>query len=310
MNEAEREAVARDILRLKRDRRAVILAHNYQRPEVQDIADYVGDSLGLSRQAAATDRPVIVFCGVHFMAETAATLCPDRIVLLPDLKAGCPMADMITADQLREEKAAHPGAAVVAYVNTTAEVKALSDVCCTSANAVRVLRSIEPGREIIFVPDKNLAAYASAQAGRPVIPWPGFCPTHHHWITQEAVARARREHPEALVVVHPECNPEVVAMADHVASTTGMVRYARESPARQFIIGTEEGLLHQLRKACPDKAFYPAAPHPGMICPNMKTITLRKVRHALETLQPQVTVPEPVRTRALAAIQRMLELGS
>ena len=241
------ESLIEKLSRLKSQRRAVILAHNYQRPEVQDAADYVGDSLGLSRQAAGTKAEVILFCGVDFMAETAAILCPGRKVLVPDPRAGCPMANMVTARELRALKAQHPAARVVCYINSSAEVKAESDVCCTSANAVQVVRSLPADCEIIFVPDQSLGDYAAKQAGRKLILWPGYCPTHHRILTAD-ILRARSEHPGAKVVVHPECTADVIALADHVASTTGILKLCQSSPAKEFIIGTEIALLHRLRE--------------------------------------------------------------
>jgi len=292
--------------RLKRERNAVILGHNYQRAEVQDASDFTGDSLGLSRQAAKTDADVILFCGVHFMAETAAIVCPDKTVVVPDPNAGCPMANMATPRELEAVKAEHPGATVVCYVNSSAEVKALSDLCCTSANAVAVLESIPADRTVLFVPDRSLGAWAAKQTGRQVILWPGYCPTHHR-IRPEHVAGARREHPDAEVVVHPECLADVIALADHVASTSGMLTYCAASPASAFIIGTETGMLHPLQKQCPDKRFYPASPLAD--CPNMKLNTIEKMVWALEDLRHRVVVPADVADRARGAIERMLEIG-
>ena len=291
---------------LKGRRNAVILAHNYQRPEVQDASDYVGDSLGLSRQAAKTRADVILFCGVDFMAETAAVLCPGRKVLVPEPRASCPMANMVTARELRAFKAQHPGAPVVCYVNSSAEVKAESDVCCTSANAVAVLKSLPADRDIIFVPDQSLGDYAAKQAGRRVILWPGYCPTHH-LILPDDVRKARVEHPHALVVMHPECVGAALALADKVASTTGILKFCRESPAPEFIIGTEIGLLHRLRKESPGKSFFPVTPLAD--CPNMKLNTLEKMVWSLEDMAYEVRVPEAVAAGARKAIERMLETG-
>ncbi len=249
-----RDAKLQDNIRLlKKESNAVILAHNYQLAEIQDIADFTGDSLELSQKAAATDADVIVFCGVHFMAETASILCPDKTVLLPDINAGCPMANMITAEALREKKREYPRATVVCYVNSTADVKAESDICCTSANAVRVIESIS-APEIIFVPDQYLGDYVASKTGRKMILWPGFCPTHIR-IKPQDIIRLREEYPRAKVVVHPECRPEVTALADEVLSTGGICRFARETDAREIIIGTEMGILHRLRKENPDKKF-------------------------------------------------------
>ena len=294
------------ILRLKEERRAVILAHNYQRPEVQDIADFVGDSLELSQRAAQTDADVIVFCGVHFMAETASILCPDKIVLLPDSNAGCPMADMITAASLREKKKAFPDAVVVCYVNSSAEVKAESDVCCTSANAVRIVNHIPPEQPILFVPDQYLGHFVSSRTGRELILWPGFCPTHVR-ITREDIVQMRERYPEAKVIVHPECRPEVTEGADEVLSTGGMIRFAQETEAKQIIVGTETGILHRLKKENPEKEFVPV--QETAICPNMKRITLEKVWFSLKEMVPQVRVPEEIRVRAKAAVDRMLRIS-
>ena len=302
--ESQSNDLVAEIQRWKEKRNAVLLVHNYQPPEIQDIADFLGDSLGLSRQAAQTDASVIVFCGVHFMAETAAILCPDKVVLLPDVGAGCPMADMITAEQLRGLKQQHPDAAVVCYVNTTAAVKAESDVACTSANAVQVVEAIDK-EKVIFVPDKSLAHYVSRFTDKEIVAWPGFCPTHHR-ILPEHIREMRRRHPDAEVVVHPECIPEVVDLADKVFSTSGMVRYAKETTAPALIVGTETGILYRLEKENPQKRFYAATPE--ALCPNMKKISLQKVLASLQRLEPRVEVPEPIRRRAYETISVMLEL--
>lgn len=301
------EAEIKDkINRLRRERRAVILAHNYQLGEVQDIADFVGDSLDLSQKAAATDASVIVFCGVHFMAETAAILCPDRTVLLPDLDAGCPMAKMITKERLCERKKELPGRPVVCYVNSTAEVKAESDICCTSANGVKLVESIE-AREIIFVPDQYLGHYISSKVkNKKLILWPGFCPTHL-MIQSEDISRLKRAYPNAKAMVHPECRPEVIALANEVLSTSGMLRYAAQTDAREIIVGTEVGIIHRLKKENPGKKFIPASEQ--AVCPNMKKITLEKVLWSLESMSPRVTVPEPVRLKARQSVDRMLAVG-
>ncbi len=291
------------IRQLKEKRDAVILAHNYQLPEVQDAADYVGDSLGLSRRAAEAGARVIVFCGVRFMAETASILCPGKTVLLPDPDAGCPMVDMLNVEDLLEMKAAHPQALVVSYVNSSAEVKAESDYCCTSANAVKVVSSIDRDREVIFVPDKYLGSYVAAQTGRKMVLARGFCATHARILEQD-VLRARKEHPGAEVLVHPECRPEVVALADHVLSTSGMCRRARESSCEEMVIGTEIGLLHQLKKQNPDKKFYIASE--AAVCPNMKRIDLERVLWALEDMKHEVRVPEETAARARRAVDRMV----
>ena len=297
------EGLKREIRELLRKRSAVMLAHNYQRDEIQEIADITGDSLGLSQEAAKTDAEVIVFCGVHFMAESAAILSPGKTVLLPRMEAGCPMADMVTADDLRAWRAKHPEAVVVTYVNSSAEVKALSDICCTSGNAVNVVRSIPADREIFMVPDRNLAHYVAKKSGRALTWWDGYCPTHER-LKVEAAARAKAEHPDALLVVHPECPPEVVEMAAAVLSTSGIYSYCGKSDAKEFIIGTEMGILYRLRKENPGKIFHLASR--ALICPNMKLTTLEDVRDSLETLSPRVSVPAETREGALAALEAML----
>ena len=291
-----------EILRLKEDRHAIILAHNYQTADVQDIADLTGDSLELSRAAVTMDGNVIVFCGVDFMAETAAIISPEKTVLLPANDACCPMADMITADELKLVKSRHPEAAVVCYVNTTAEVKAESDICCTSSNAVKVVNSLKED-QIIFVPDRNLGLYTQRFTKKEILPWEGFC-TVHDRITPDHVRKAHDLHPDAVILVHPECRPEVIDLADHVASTSGIIRYVCESPKKEFIIGTEIGILHRLRKDCPAKKCYPLST--AAICSNMKKTDLNKVRNALISLQPRITVPEEIAHRARCAIERML----
>jgi quinolinate synthase len=293
------------IKRLKQQRNAVILAHNYQPGEIQDIADYTGDSLGLSVQASQTDADVIVFCGVLFMAETAAILSPEKTVLLPDKNAGCPMADMITPEQLREMKEQHPDALVVCYVNSTAEIKALSDYCCTSGNALELVQTLPEGREIIFVPDRNLGGFIIERTGREMILWPGHCPTHLR-ILPEDVAAARRSHPDAKVLAHPECNPDVRAIADELLSTGQMLKYAKTSSVDEFIIATEIGIVHSLQKQHPGKQFHPITEK--AVCPNMKKISLEKVLWALEDMQYQITVSEPVCSEARRSLDRMLEV--
>lgn len=288
---------------LKRERNAVILAHNYQVDEVQDLADYVGDSLGLARRAAATKADVIVFCGVYFMAETAYIVNPGRTVLLPDLGAGCPMARMIDARKVHEMRREHPDAVVVCYVNSTAEVKAASDYCCTSSNAVQVVESIDPDRSIIFVPDRHLGNWVAAQTGRRIITHMGYCPTHVR-ITPEALSQLKRTHPDAEVMVHPECPAETVALADVVTSTSGMLEHARQTDAREIIVGTEVGLIHRLEQENPDKTFVAATP--AAVCPNMKRITVEKVLWSLEEMKHSVVVPEPTCTDARRALDRML----
>ncbi|EEG75999.1 quinolinate synthase NadA [Dethiobacter alkaliphilus] len=293
------------ILKLKEERNAVILAHNYQIGEVQDIADYVGDSFGLSRVAADTDADVIVFCGVHFMAEGAAILAPEKTVLLPEILAGCPMADMVTADALREKKKEHPNATVVTYVNSSAAVKAESDVCVTSSNALNVVNSLDT-EEILFVPDMNLGSFIADRTDKRMIMWEGYCITHHR-VRAADVDAARERHPDAVVVVHPECRPEVVKKADHAFSTGGILKFARESEHKKLIIGTEMGLIHRLEKENPEKEFYLL--HQGLVCPNMKYTNLEKVAAALENMQPVITVDDEVREGARRALERMLAVS-
>ena len=291
---------------LKRERRAVILAHNYQRPEVQDVADFVGDSLELARSAAGTTASRIIFCGVGFMAQTAAILCPGKEVYIPDPNAGCPLANMISPRELAALKALHPDAAVVTYVNSSAEIKAMSDVCCTSSNSVAVAKSFPPSRRIIFTPDKNLGRYTARESGRELILWPGYCPTHAVILPRD-VEEARRAHPAAKLVAHPECGEAVCDAADRVASTSGILRYCGETDAPEFIIGTEIGILHRLGKENPGKRFYAASLLAD--CPNMKLITLEKVLWALEDLVQRVEVPEAVARGARVAVERMVEIG-
>ena len=289
---------------LKKRRDAIILAHNYQLGEVQDIADFAGDSLELSQDAAKSNAAVIVFCGVHFMAETTSILCPDKIVLLPDINSGCLMADMITADRLREKKKENPMAKVVCYVNSPAEVKAESDICCTSANAVKVVESLA-AREILFVPDQYLGHYVSTKTNKKMILWPGFCPTHVR-IKPEHITQLKQEYPQAKVVVHPECRPEVIVLADEVLSTGGMCKYAHRNDVKEMIVGTEIGMIHRLRKENPSKKFIPVSEQ--AICPDMKLITLEKVLRSLEDMAPKVRVPEEIRVKAKIAVDKMLEI--
>lgn len=294
-----------EILRLKKERNAIILAHNYQIPEVQDAADIVGDSYSLSRHAADTDSDVIVFCGVHFMAESAKILSPDKTVLLPVRDAGCPMADMVTASGLREMKARYPDAAVVCYVNSSAEVKAESDICCTSSNALKVVESLE-NKQVIFVPDKNLGSYvASKVRDKEIILWKGFCITHKR-VRVEEVQKIRQLHPDAKILMHPECEPEVLKLADFIGSTSEIIRYAGEIPEKNIIIGTEEGVLHLLKKRNPDKNFYLLST--GLICANMKKTRLEDVHKSLLHMQHQIHVDETVRLKAMKALERMLEI--
>lgn len=301
----EQELTGR-ILKLKAERKAVILSHNYQVSEIQDLADFVGDSLELSQQAAKTDAEVIVFCGVHFMAETAAIISPDKTVLIPDLEAGCSMSDMITVEQLCTFKAAHPGAVVVCYVNSTAVIKAESDICCTSSNAVRVVESIPKDREIIFIPDQFLGEHVMKKTGRKMVLYNGYCPTHFRIMAADLL-QAKAAHPKAEIFAHPECTSEVTGLADQVASTSGISRAVKASSAGEVIIATETGILHRIEKENPDKKVFAACQ--WCDCAHMKVNTLEKLLWSLEDLQYVVTVPEEIRIRAKRAIDRMLILG-
>lgn len=308
----EREVAAEQDLQsrirdIARARNAVILAHNYQRPEVQDAADMCGDSLDLAMRAARTEADVIVFCGVRFMAETAAILSPEKTVLLPAENASCPMADMISEDDVRRRKSEQPDLFVLTYVNTTAEVKAESDMCCTSANAVRLVETIDPARRVFMAPDRNLARYTVMTTKRDMDYWDGYCIVHER-LNAKRVRDVKAAHPGALFVAHPECRPEVLELADEVRSTSGMIVLARESSRMEFIIGTETGILHPLSKAAPEKKFIPA--DPGMVCENMKKTRLTHVLNALETMSPVVTVHEEIRVRAGLAVDRMLAVPS
>ena len=295
-----------EIRKLAAERKAVILAHNYTRGEVQDVADYTGDSLELARKAATVEAEVIVFCGVYFMAETAAILNPGKTVLIPEPSAGCPMADMITGEQVRALKARHPGAKAVCYVNSTAEVKAECDMCVTSGNAEKVMRTFGPDEKILFVPDQHLGGHISGLLGRTYELWPGYCPTHAR-LSAAAIEAARAAHPGAVVLVHPECAKDVRDAADHALSTGGMCRFARESAAQAFIVGTEIGILHRLRKENPGKAFYPV--NGQMTCPNMKKTTLENLFWTLKDGTNEVVVPADVADRARTAIERMLAIA-
>jgi quinolinate synthase len=298
------QEISLEIRTLLEKRNGILLAHNYMRDEVQEIADITGDSLALSIEAARTAAEVIVFCGVHFMAESASILAPDKTVLLPRMDAGCPMADMVTVEGLLELKAQHPGVPVVTYVNSSAAVKAESDICCTSANAQKVVNSL-PDKEVIFVPDRNLGQYVASFSDKTFHFWNGFCPTHER-LKAADVERLKRAHPDAPFVCHPECNPAVVALADHVCSTTGKYGFCKESSATQFIIGTEAGILFRLKKENPGKEFILASP--ALICPNMKLTSLEDVREALTTMAPVVKVSEEIRVRAKRALDRMLAI--
>ncbi|GBE36943.1 quinolinate synthase A [bacterium BMS3Bbin07] len=326
--EDEQKKITEEILRLKEERRAIILSHNYQRDEVQEIADFTGDSLELSRKAAGVDCDVIVFCGVNFMAESASVLSPDKTVLLPELEANCPMADMVRVSgerkvwktfpgydeqptfvfphdfTLRDIKAQHPGVPVVTYVNTTADVKAESDICCTSANVVKVIESL-PDKEVICIPDRNLSAWAAKNTDKKIIAWDGFCHVHDR-VSVEDVRKARKLYPNALLMAHPECRLEVLELADHVTSTSGMLRFAKSSDATEFVVGTEIGLMYRLGKENPDKIFYPL--RKDMICPNMKKTRLSSILRALKELTHIIKVPEDIRLGAKKALDRMLEI--
>ncbi len=297
--------VINNILKLKAEKDAIILSHNYQIGEVQDIADFVGDSFQLSYEASKTRKKIIVFCGVQFMAETAKILSPEKKVLLPDENSGCPMADMITANQLKKLRDKNPGAIVVCYVNSTAEVKALSDICCTSANAVRVVESIPKNKKIIFIPDKYLGSYVQSQTGRELILWNGYCPTHI-LITVKDIINLKKDYPDAVVMVHPECTPDVIDIADKVASTGGMLKYARKNKKKNFIIGTEIDIIHRLKKENPDKNFYPATSK--AICPDMKLINLEKIMWALIDEKYEIIIEEDVIRKAKLAINKMMAI--
>ena len=299
----ETKEIQAEICRLVKERNAIMLAHNYQRDEIQEIADIGGDSLALSQKASETDAGVILFCGVHFMAESAAILSPHKTVLLPRLEAGCPMADMITADKLREKKKElGPDVPVVTYVNSSAEVKAESDICCTSANAVSVVNSL-PGDRVFMTPDMNLAKYVQRHTTKNVEYWKGFCPTHH-LLKAEKVAEMKEKYPDARVVAHPECAPEILDLADHVCSTSGMYTYAKKENAKRFIIATESGILYRLRLENPGKEFILVSQ--DMICPNMKVTSIEDVYEAIRDMKHVITVPEDIRIRAKRSLDRML----
>lgn len=293
------------IRRLLKTRKAILLAHNYQPPEIQDIADLCGDSLELSIRAAQTDAKIIVFCGVHFMAETASILSPDKTVLLPRKDAGCPMADMVTPEALKARLDKLPPMPVVTYVNSTAAVKALSTICCTSANAIGVVNSLD-AEEVLMVPDRNLAKYTASHTRKKVHIWDGYCPVHD-FLTREDVKKVKQTYPDAVFMAHPECSPEVLKLADNVLSTSGMIRYARKSKSSAFIVGTEVGLLYSLKKAIPNKDFYPVSKR--MECPDMKKITLNDIIRSLEFMAGEVQVPENIRQPAFKAVQMMIDLS-
>ncbi|OGL40749.1 MAG: quinolinate synthase [Candidatus Schekmanbacteria bacterium RIFCSPHIGHO2_02_FULL_38_11] len=291
------------IKKFKKKHNAIILAHNYQRDEIQEVADICGDSLGLSIEASKTDAEVIVFCGVHFMAESASILSPQKTVILPRIDAGCPLADMVDVPRLKKKKEELENIPVVCYVNSSAAVKAESDICCTSANAIKVVSSLNDADKVLMIPDRNLAFYTSKFTSKEIIPWEGFCPTHH-LLKVEDVQKAKTEHPNALFIAHPECTPEILKYADHVCSTSGMYRFAKETSEKELIIGTEEGILYRLKKENPDKKFYLPAEH--VLCPNMKLTRLEDIAVSLETLEPVVKVPEEIRVKAYQALKRMI----
>ena len=301
-----------EIDRLKRDRNAIVLAHFYQEPDIQDIADVIGDSLALAQAAARASADVIVFCGVHFMAETAKIVNPGKLVVLPDLAAGCSLADSCPAPQFEQFVRAHPDHYVISYINCSASVKALSDVICTSSNAERMIAHVPADQPIIFAPDQQLGRYLIKKTGRDMLLWPGACSVHIIF-SERALVRLKVEYPDAIVLAHPECEERVLALADHVGSTTSILEYAKQSPARQFIVVTESGIIHQMKKACPDKTFIPAPPDNGCACnecPYMRLNTLEKVYRCMRDGTPEITMPEDLRLRAIAPLQRMLDLSA
>ncbi len=308
---AQVDALSRDILALKKKLNAVILAHNYQVPEIQDLADYVGDSLGLSQQAAKTPAEVIVFCGVHFMAETAKILNPGKVVILPDKDAGCSLEESCPAENLRAFQASHSNPYTIAYINCSAEVKALSDVICTSGNAVKIVKAAPPDRELLFVPDENLGAWVMEQTGRPMTLWRGNCYAHVEF-THAGITRIRQEYPEAPVVAHPECTKAVRMLADEICSTEKMVAFCKQTTAKQIIIATEAGMLHRLQKECPDKTFIPAPTDNCRCneCKFMKLNTLEKLHDCMANLAPRIELSEDIIKRARAPIERMLEISA
>jgi quinolinate synthase len=292
------------LLQLKKERNAIILAHYYQRDEIQEVADFRGDSFLLAQKAAQTDADVIVFCGVHFMGESAKILAPNKTVIIPDERAGCPMADMVNVEGLRALKRQHPNATVVSYINTSADIKSETDICCTSANAIKVIESVESD-EIIWVPDKNLGDYVSKFTNKKMIIWEGYCNTHD-MLTVKDVEEMKAQYPNAQFVVHPECRPEVVRLGDFVGSTTAIIKYCKESPCQEFIVGTEDGTGYQLRMDSPNKQFHFATKY--LVCPNMKVNNLKKVVRCLETMQPEIYVPTEVADKARLSLERMLQV--
>lgn len=300
-----------EIQRMKKEKNAIILAHYYQDSEIQDVADYIGDSLGLSQQAAATTADMIVFAGVHFMAETAKILSPKKKVVLPDLKAGCSLADSCPAPLFKKFKALHPDAVVVSYINCTAELKTLTDICCTSTNAVHVINSIPKDKEIIFAPDRNLGAYLEKKTGRKLILWNGTCMVHEIF-SHEKIARLQVQYPEAKLIAHPECEAHILDMADYIGSTSGLLKYTKTNPAKQFIVVTEPGIIHQMELASPDKQFIPAPPNNTCACnecPHMKRNTMEKLYRCMKYEQPEIILPDWVIEQGRASIDRMLEIS-
>jgi len=305
------ENIVNEINRLKKERNAIILAHYYQDPSIQDIADFLGDSLALAQQAQKTNADVIVFCGVHFMAETAKILNPEKIVVMPDLNAGCSLADSAPADKFKKWVEEHPGHVVISYINCSAEVKAMSDIICTSSNAEKIIRSVPETKPICFAPDRYLGSYLIKKTGRNMVLWNGTCQVHETFSEQELIS-LQRKHPEALVLAHPECPENILHYADYIGSTSGIIKYATESSSKEFIIATEEGIIHQLKRKNPDKIFYPLASLNGCACnqcPHMRVHTLEKVYNALLNLEPQIYISEDLRLRALKPLERMLELS-
>lgn len=299
------------IAHLKKELNAVILAHYYQEGDIQDIADYIGDSLGLSQQAASTEADVILFAGVHFMAETAKILNPNKLVLLPDLDAGCSLADSCAADKFADFKAQYPHHIVISYINCTAEIKALSDIICTSSNAVKIVQQIPENQQIIFAPDKNLGRYVTEQTGRDMILWDGSCIVHETF-SEKKIVQLKVDHPKAEILAHPECEITILRHADYIGSTTALLKYALQSASEEFIIATEPGIIHQMEKDAPQKLFIPAPPESNCACnecPYMRLNTLEKVYLALKNRTPEINIPESIRIKALKPIQRMLEMS-
>ena len=306
------DPIGKKILDLKKQKNAIILAHYYQESEIQDIADFVGDSLDLSRKAASTDADIIVFAGVHFMAETAKILAPDKKVLLPDLNAGCSLADSCLPADFAAFKARYPGYTVVSYVNTTAQIKALTDIVCTSSNALEIIRSLPEDEKIIFAPDRNLGRYIQSQTGREMIIWDGACHVHEEF-SLERILEMKKQYPEAKIIAHPECEKPIVIIADHVGSTSSLLNFSRENTANTFIVATESGILHQMRKASPGKTFLPAPPKDSSCacndCRYMKLITMKKLLFTLENENPEITLEQDLMTKARGSILRMLEIS-